>query len=187
MHPYTCLDLTQRQNEHLFSKQDTRILQITSHPDYLYHCRWLCFASCHYINGSDKLHANYPTASYRAQLHPSKTRKQLRIPKCTCFCCWNGKLSFSSTTVHKVKAVYIYFRVRIHYFIPQKEVESQVFWFTTQYLSYSQISIANTVWESKPKMENKMKSGYLSGKSAHVTWLSHLGKGEEQANSSSYA
>lgn len=38
-------------------------------------------------------------------------------------------------------------------------------------------SIANTVWESKPKMENKVKSVYLSGKLVHVTWLSHLGKG----------
>lgn len=81
MHPYTCLYLTQRQNEHLFSKQDTRILPVTSQSDYLYHCRWTRFASCHYINGSDKLHANYPTASYRAQLHPSKTRKQLKNSK----------------------------------------------------------------------------------------------------------
>lgn len=95
MHSYTCLDLTQRQNKHLFSKKDTRILLITSQSNYMYHHRWLWFASCHCSNGSDKLHASYHTASYRAQLHPSKTRKQLRTPKHIGFCCWNGRWSFS--------------------------------------------------------------------------------------------
>lgn len=112
-HPYTCLDLPQRQNKHLFSKEDTRILPKTGKSDYMYHCRWALFASCHNINGSDKLQARNHTASYRGQLYPSKTRKQSRTPKHIYFCCWNGKQSFSLSTIHKVKAVYIYSRVRI--------------------------------------------------------------------------
>lgn len=153
-----------------------RILPIRSQSDYVYHWRWPWFASCHYIHVSDKLHASYLTASYRAQLNPSKTRKQLRTSKLFAFAAEMENRA-SLQPLSRVKAVYIYSRIRIYYFIPSEEAQSQVFWFTTQYLSYSQISIANTVWESKPKMENKMKSVYLSGKLVHVTWLPHLGKG----------